>query len=58
MLLDLFVYLFLEMWIDRKNRRIFFEEYANKHNFDALIPSNWYMHFSKIKKIPVCSFLL
>lgn len=29
-------------WKDKKNRRLFFEEFAKIHDFDPLDPNNWY----------------
>lgn len=29
-------------WWDITNRRTFFENFANTHNFDPLVPNNWY----------------
>eukprot|EP00026_Physarum_polycephalum_P001348 Phypoly_transcript_01349.p1 GENE.Phypoly_transcript_01349~~Phypoly_transcript_01349.p1 ORF type:complete len:1107 (+),score=164.22 Phypoly_transcript_01349:191-3322(+) len=31
-----------EHWKEPENRRIFFEEYAKKNDFDPLTPANWY----------------
>jgi hypothetical protein len=34
-------------WIDPKNRRKFFEDYARQKNFDPLVPENWLSETSK-----------
>lgn len=31
-----------EHWKDVKNRRRYFDSFANSHNFDPLLASNWY----------------
>jgi hypothetical protein len=33
-------------WEDVRNRKLFFEKYAEENGFDPLVPQNWY----KVKK--------
>eukprot|EP00026_Physarum_polycephalum_P003261 Phypoly_transcript_03271.p1 GENE.Phypoly_transcript_03271~~Phypoly_transcript_03271.p1 ORF type:complete len:688 (+),score=73.27 Phypoly_transcript_03271:396-2459(+) len=37
-----FKHVYQRYWFDIRNRRKFFESYAAKHNFDPLVPENWY----------------
>lgn len=49
----------LAHWNSKENRRAFFEKYAKDHDFDPLVPSNWYSHpIKRIMSQKVLLFLL
>lgn len=38
----MFVLLLEGFWSDLKNRKAYFDKYAERHGFDPLVPENWY----------------
>lgn len=45
-------------WHDKHNRKLFFDEYAKRKQFDALIPEQWHLVTSQdIKKEKVIRLL-
>jgi hypothetical protein len=40
--LDPAKFIYVSYWDKSENRRIFFENYAKKYDFDPLVPKNWY----------------
>jgi hypothetical protein len=51
-------YNILAFWVEKRNRRDFFENFGKENSFDTLVPSQWYSNLTRLKATKVSTTLI